>query len=47
MAVSRNRREARALMALTLDSTPPERVLERLIAEPGFVEARVIVLPEA
>jgi D-3-phosphoglycerate dehydrogenase / 2-oxoglutarate reductase len=47
MAVSRNRREARALMALTLDTAPPEPVLERLIAEPGFVEARVIVLPEA
>jgi D-3-phosphoglycerate dehydrogenase len=47
MAVSRNRREAKALMALTLDSAPSQQVLERLIAEPGFVEARIIVLPEA
>ncbi len=47
MAVSRNRREARALMALSLDAAPPDAVLERLVAEPGFVEARVIHLPEA
>jgi D-3-phosphoglycerate dehydrogenase len=46
MAVSRNRREARALMALSLDSPPPDRVLERLRSEPGFVDARFIVLPE-
>jgi D-3-phosphoglycerate dehydrogenase len=46
MAVSRNRREARALMALSLDSPPPEAVVERLRAEPGFVDARFIVLPE-
>jgi hypothetical protein len=46
MAVSRNRREARALMALTLDSPPPPSVLERVKAEPGFVDARFIVLPE-
>jgi D-3-phosphoglycerate dehydrogenase / 2-oxoglutarate reductase len=47
MAVSRDRREARALMALTLDSQPPPEVLERLRAEPGFVAARFLVLPEA
>ncbi len=47
MAVSRDRREARALMALSLDSQPPSEVLERLRAEPGFVAARSLVLPEA
>jgi D-3-phosphoglycerate dehydrogenase len=47
MAVSRDRREARALMALTLDSQPPPEVLERLRSEPGFVAARFLVLPEA
>ena len=47
MAVSRDRREARALMALSLDSTPPPEVLERLRSEPGFVAARFLVLPEA
>jgi D-3-phosphoglycerate dehydrogenase / 2-oxoglutarate reductase len=47
MAVSRDRREARALMALSLDSQPPAEVLERLRAEPGFVAARFLVLPEA
>jgi D-3-phosphoglycerate dehydrogenase len=47
MAVSRNRREARALMALSLDTPPSDEVIERLAAEPGFVEARLIVLPEA
>jgi len=46
MAVSRNRRERRALMALTLDSVPSDDVIERLRAEPGFVDARFIVLPE-
>jgi D-3-phosphoglycerate dehydrogenase len=46
MAVSRNRLEARALMALSLDSAPPPEVLERLRAEPGFVTARFLVLPE-
>jgi D-3-phosphoglycerate dehydrogenase len=46
MAVSRNRREARALMALSLDSPPPEEALERLRSEPGFVYARFVVLPE-
>jgi D-3-phosphoglycerate dehydrogenase / 2-oxoglutarate reductase len=44
MAVSRNRRSARALMVLTLDTTPEEDVLARLQAEPGFVEVRFIVL---
>jgi D-3-phosphoglycerate dehydrogenase len=46
MAVSRNRREARALMALSLDSPPSEGTLERLRSEPGFVDARFIVLPD-
>jgi D-3-phosphoglycerate dehydrogenase len=46
MAVSRNRHERRALMALTLDSVPSEDALERLRAEPGFVDARFIVIPE-
>jgi D-3-phosphoglycerate dehydrogenase len=44
MAVSRNRRSAKALMALTLDSTPEADLLERLRGEPGFVEVRFIVL---
>jgi D-3-phosphoglycerate dehydrogenase / 2-oxoglutarate reductase len=44
MAVSRNRRSARALMVLTVDSAPPADVLERLRTEPGFVEARLIEL---
>ncbi len=47
MAVSRNRREARALMVLSVDSRPPDPVLERLRTEVGFVDARFIVLPEA
>jgi D-3-phosphoglycerate dehydrogenase len=46
MAVSRNRREARALMALSLDNAVPEEVLGRLRSEPGFSDARFIVLPE-
>jgi D-3-phosphoglycerate dehydrogenase / 2-oxoglutarate reductase len=46
MAVSRNRREARALMALSLDALPRDDVLVRLNAEPGFMDARLIVLPE-
>ncbi|MDQ3859376.1 MAG: phosphoglycerate dehydrogenase [Actinomycetota bacterium] len=46
MAVSRNRREARALMALSLDTEPAPGVLDRLRSEPGFVDARFIVLPE-
>jgi hypothetical protein len=33
-------------MALSLDSPPPVAVLERLCTEPGFVDARFIVLPE-
>jgi len=44
MAVSRNRRSAKALMALTLDSKPEPDLLERLRAEPGFVEVRLIAL---
>jgi D-3-phosphoglycerate dehydrogenase / 2-oxoglutarate reductase len=44
MAVSRNRRSERALMVLALDSTPEREVLDRLRAEPGFVEVRFIVL---
>jgi D-3-phosphoglycerate dehydrogenase / 2-oxoglutarate reductase len=44
MAVSRNRRSAKALMVLTLDSSIPRELLERLRNEPGFVEARSIVL---
>jgi D-3-phosphoglycerate dehydrogenase / 2-oxoglutarate reductase len=44
MAVSRNRRSAKALMVLTLDSPIPPELLERLRNEPGFVEARSIVL---
>ena len=46
MAVSRNRRSKRALMALSVDSPVPAELVERLRAEPGFVEARFIVLPE-
>ena len=46
MAVSRNRRSAKALMALTLDSAPEADLLERLRAEPGFVEVRFIVLEQ-
>ena len=33
-------------MALTLDSPPPADLVERLRSEPGFVDARFIVLPE-
>jgi D-3-phosphoglycerate dehydrogenase len=44
MTVSRNRRSAKALMAITVDTTPGPDVLERLRAEPGFVEVRFIVL---
>jgi D-3-phosphoglycerate dehydrogenase len=47
MAVSRNRRSAKALMVLTLDSPISPEVLERLRNEPGFVEARSIVLERA
>ena len=45
MAVSRNRREARALMALSVDTAVPDDLLARIRSEPGFVEARFIVLP--
>jgi D-3-phosphoglycerate dehydrogenase / 2-oxoglutarate reductase len=44
MTVSRNRRSAKALMAITLDSTPDAAMLERLRAEPGFVDVKFIVL---
>jgi D-3-phosphoglycerate dehydrogenase len=46
MAVSRNRRAKRALMALSVDSPVGDELLQRLRAEPGFVDARFIVLPE-
>jgi D-3-phosphoglycerate dehydrogenase len=46
MAVSRNRRSAKALMALTLDSPPTVELLERLRGEPGFVEVRFILVEE-
>jgi D-3-phosphoglycerate dehydrogenase len=46
MAVSRNRPEARALMALSLDSPVPDDVLELLRAEPGIIAARFVALPE-
>jgi len=44
MAVSRNRPQARALMALTLDSPIPPELLERIRAEPGLSDPRAIVL---
>jgi D-3-phosphoglycerate dehydrogenase len=44
MAVSRNRPQAKALMALTIDSPISPELLERLRAEPGFMEARFIAL---
>jgi D-3-phosphoglycerate dehydrogenase / 2-oxoglutarate reductase len=44
MAVSRNRRSAKALMAITLDSTPDADLLAHLRKEPGFVEVRFILL---
>jgi D-3-phosphoglycerate dehydrogenase len=44
MAVSRNRPQARALMVLTLDSPISPDLLASLQEEPGFVEARFIVL---
>jgi len=47
MGVSRNRRGARALMALSVDSPPPRTLLDQLRAEPGFVDVRFIVLPES
>jgi D-3-phosphoglycerate dehydrogenase len=45
MAVSRNRRGARALMALSVDTRPPDELLERMRGEPGFVDVRFLVLP--
>jgi D-3-phosphoglycerate dehydrogenase len=47
MTVSRNRRSAKALMAITLDSAPDDDLLERLRREPGFVEVRFITLEDA
>jgi D-3-phosphoglycerate dehydrogenase / 2-oxoglutarate reductase len=44
MAVSRNRPSRRALMVLTLDSPIPPPLLADLRKEPGFVEARFLVL---
>jgi D-3-phosphoglycerate dehydrogenase / 2-oxoglutarate reductase len=46
MAVSRNRREARALMALSVDNPVSDELLDRLRSEQGFVSARFIRLPE-
>jgi D-3-phosphoglycerate dehydrogenase len=46
MAVSRNRRARRALMALSVDSPIEPEVLERIRSESGFVDARLIKLPE-
>ena len=46
MAVSRNRRARRALMALSVDTPVEAELLDRLRSEPGFVDARFIVLPE-
>ena len=44
MAVSRSSGSGRALMTLSLDSPVTAEVLDALRAEPGFVEARSIVL---
>jgi D-3-phosphoglycerate dehydrogenase / 2-oxoglutarate reductase len=47
MTVSRTRRGEKALMVLTVDSTPPAELMERIRAE-GFDDARVIELgPES
>jgi D-3-phosphoglycerate dehydrogenase len=43
MTVSRTRRGGKALMALTVDSTPPPELVERFRAE-GFDDARVLEL---
>jgi D-3-phosphoglycerate dehydrogenase len=43
MTVSRSRRSGKALMALTVDSTPPAELVERLRGE-GFDDARVLEL---
>jgi D-3-phosphoglycerate dehydrogenase len=45
MAVSRDRSEGRALMALSVDSPVPETLLERLRAEPGFEDVRFLRVP--
>jgi D-3-phosphoglycerate dehydrogenase / 2-oxoglutarate reductase len=44
MAVSRNRAGGNALMALTVDTPLPAELVERLLAEPGFVDVRLISL---
>jgi D-3-phosphoglycerate dehydrogenase len=44
MAVSRNRAGGNALMALTVDTPLPSELAERLLAEPGFVDVRLISL---
>jgi D-3-phosphoglycerate dehydrogenase len=44
MAVSRNRPGGNALMVLTVDAPMPPDLIEKLRAEPGFVEVRPIVL---
>lgn len=44
MAVSRNRPGGNALMVLTVDTPLTSRALERLEADPGFVEVRLITL---
>ena len=43
MTVSRTRRGEKALMILTVDSMPPDELVERIRAE-GFDDARVIEL---
>jgi D-3-phosphoglycerate dehydrogenase len=43
MTVSRTRRGDKALMVLTVDSTPPPELVQRIHAE-GFDDARVIEL---
>ena len=44
MAVSRNRSGGRALMVLSVDSSPSQAVLDRLASEEGFVDVRLIAL---
>jgi D-3-phosphoglycerate dehydrogenase len=43
MTVSRTRRGGKALMVLTVDSMPPDDLVERIHAE-GFDDARVLTL---
>jgi len=43
MAVSRTRRGGKALMALSIDTEPPEELVERIRSE-GFDDARFIAL---